>query len=288
MRCIEKMNGFVSACAILLFLVSCAGEKGGRQRVETSPAETEVMTDTLLAEEEEWFEAVERKSAADGLFEDFLLNFSTDSSFQCQRVVFPLSLVGGEAGRQVLPEEWMSTSPFNGLESYVTLYDSEEELEMEKDTSLQAVEVEYIHATGERVCSYDFVRKENRWNLTGIKEHALSEYANGEFVSFLLQFVSDSLFQSRHVSDPLSIATIDPEDDFNILEATIDAEQWASFAPPMPGGGLVNINYGQRCRKRAGMKIVMLKGVGNGYCNALYFRKHGDRWMLTRYEDVGN
>ncbi len=287
-RRIEKTNSLVNACLLLFFLLSCAGEKGGQQPPASTATGEGISADTLPEDEEVWLGEENLKPMADGLFEDFLLNFATDSSLQRQRIVFPLPLQGEDADRLISSEEWERGHPFGRLESYVTLYDNEEEMEMEKDTSLHTVAVECIHAAADKYQCYDFVRKEGLWSLVGIRVHSLSECANSGFARFLWQFVSDSLFQRNHVSEPLPLVTIDPEDDFNILEATIDAEQWVAFAPPMPGEVLVNINYGQRYLKRPGMKIMLLKGLGNGFCNALYFRRHGDSWMLARYEDVGN
>lgn len=34
------------------------------------------------------------------------------------------------------------------------------------------------------------------------------------------RFVTDSLYQSKHIADPLQFVTIDPDDEFAILETT--------------------------------------------------------------------
>ncbi|MCS2525722.1 DUF4348 domain-containing protein [Bacteroides ovatus] len=69
---------------------------------------------------------------------------------------------------------------------------------------------------------------------------------NENFVEFFGHFATDSLFQSQRVREPLAFVTSDPDDDFSILETTLDLNQWFAFKPVLPVDRLSNINYGQR------------------------------------------
>ena len=86
-------------------------------------------------------------------------------------------------------------------------------------------------------------------------------------------FATDSLFQSQRVCEPLAFVTTDPDDDFSILETTLDLNQWFAFKPGLPADRLSNINYGQRNDDDSPTKILALKGIGNGFSNILYFRR---------------
>ena len=54
------------------------------------------------------------------------------------------------------------------------------------------------------------------------------------FVEFFGHFAADSLFQSKRVCEPLAFITTDPDDDFSILETTLDLNQWFAFKPGLP------------------------------------------------------
>ena len=113
------------------------------------------------------------------------------------------------------------------------------------------------------------------------------EECEGEnFVDFYTRFVTDSLYQSRHIADPLQFVTIDPDDEFAILETTLDVNQWYAFRPPLPADRLSNINYGQRNEDNSNTKILKVNGIGNGYSNVFYFRRRGGEWELYKYEDT--
>ena len=111
---------------------------------------------------------------------------------------------------------------------------------------------------------------------------------NEDFVEFFGRFATDSLFQSRRIKQPLAFVTTDPDDDFSVLETTLDLNQWFAFKPELPTDRLSNINYGQKSIDDSNVKIVALKGIGNGLSNILYFKRKersGD-WELYKFEDV--
>ena len=110
--------------------------------------------------------------------------------------------------------------------------------------------------------------------------------AESDFLPFYARFVSDSIYQRKHVCSPLSFITIDPDDDFSILETTLDVEQWFAFRPQMPADRLSNICYGQKNDAGSTTKIIKVNGIGNGYSNVLYFRKTYGKWELYKYEDT--
>ena len=76
------------------------------------------------------------------------------------------------------------------------------------------------------------------------------------------------------------------DDDFSILETSLDLNQWFAFKPALPTDRLSNINYGQRNDDNSPTKILALKGIGNGFSNILYFRRKAGEWQLYKFEDT--
>jgi hypothetical protein len=109
-----------------------------------------------------------------------------------------------------------------------------------------------------------------------------------DFYEFYERFANDSLFQAQRVADPLHFVVPDPEDEFQILETTIQKSQWFTFQPNLPTEHLTNINYGQRLDRDSHTRVIEMRGFGNGFSNTLYFRCRNGKWKLTRFEDLSN
>ena len=127
---------------------------------------------------------------------------------------------------------------------------------------------------------------EGAWMLEAINLRPIKQNDNENFVEFFGHFAADSLFQSKRVCEPLAFVTTDPDDDFSILETTLDLNQWFAFKPGLPADRLSNINYGQRNDDDSPTKILALKGIGNGFSNILYFRRKAGEWELYKFEDT--
>ena len=114
------------------------------------------------------------------------------------------------------------------------------------------------------------------------------ENGQEDFYEFYERFANDSLFQAERVADPLPFVAPDPDDEFEILETTIQKSQWFTFQPQLPTEFLTNVNYGQRLDRNSRVRIIELRGFGNGFCNTLYFRCRNGEWKLTKFEDLSN
>lgn len=136
------------------------------------------------------------------------------------------------------------------------------------------------------VKKYYFERVKGAWMLEGINLRSIERKESEDFVDFFARFASDSLFQSNRVQDPLLFVTTDPDDDFSILETTLDLNQWLAFKPTLPTDRLSNINYGQQNDDHSATKILALKGIGNGFSNILYFQRKDGEWKLYKFEDT--
>ena len=186
---------------------------------------------------------------ADESFDDFIYNFASDDALQRQRVKFPLPYYKGDEKTNIEERNWKHDDLFTKQHYYTLLFDKEEDMDLVGDTSLTSVQVEWIFVKTRMVKKYYFERIKGAWIL-------------------------------------VAFVTSDPDDDFSILETSLDLNQWFAFKPALPTDRLSNINYGQRNDDNSPTKILALKGIGNGFSNILYFRRKAGEWQLYKFEDT--
>ena len=227
--------------------------------------------------------------AADESFSDFFFNFMTDDEYQSERILFPISYYESDSVMRVAKDDWVFDPIFSANESYTVLFDKAEDMELERDTSITSVQVDWIYLDSVSFKRYYFEKKAERWMLEAINKGKLkTKESQEDFYTFFNQFAVDSVFQRERLNNPLLFVTTDPEDDFNILETILEDGQWFAFRPPMMQHRLTNIRYGQKESMNSNAKIVEFKGVGNGLSNVLYFRRIGGKWTLTKFEDLSD
>lgn len=278
------MKRLLTGLFVLAFLSACGN---GRPKIDPFATITGMVdsashrADTLQQAEVE-----PKPSEADELFDDFIFNYASDDAVQRQRTVFPLPYYDGDMSSKIEERFWKHDYLFTKQNYYTLLFDRESDMDMVGDTTLKSVQVEWIYLETRMVKKYYFERKRGMWMLEAINLRPVEECEGENFVDFYTRFVTDSLYQSRHIADPLQFVTIDPDDEFAILETTLDVNQWYAFRPPLPADRLSNINYGQRNEDNSNTKILKVNGIGNGYSNVFYFRRRGGEWELYKYEDT--
>lgn len=285
------MKRLIFGCCLLMLMVSCGG---GKKKADPFAALTEqidsikvhpdsIQDSTVVVEEQV-------PAAADESFADFFYNFASDEAFQRTRVVFPFSLYKGKQVTRIQEADWKFDPLFSREPAYTVLFDKEEDMEIEKDTSLHSVQVDWIFLTDRRIKRYYFQRKKDSWFLEAINVEKLPDEEDGkeDFYAFYERFSRDSLFQQERLHDPLKFVTADPEDEFQILETTLEQGQWFAFRPPMMKGRMTNVHYGQPENIHSDYKVVEFKGFGNGFSNTLYFERYGGEWKLMRFEDLSD
>lgn len=278
------MKRLLTGLFVLAFLSACGN---GRSKIDPFATITGMVdsashrADTLQQAEVE-----PKPSEADELFDDFIFNYASDDAVQRQRTVFPLPYYDGDTSSKIEERFWKHDYLFTKQNYYTLLFDRESDMDMVGDTTLKSVQVEWIYLETRMVKKYYFERKRGMWMLEAINLRPVEECEGENFVDFYTRFVTDSVYQSRHIADPLQFVTIDPDDEFAILETTLDVNQWYAFRPPLPTDRLSNINYGQRNEDNSNTKILKVNGIGNGYSNVFYFRRRGGEWELYKYEDT--
>ncbi len=229
-----------------------------------------------------------KPTEADESFDDFIFSFASDDVLQRQRVVFPLPYYNGNSAAKIEKKDWKHDNLFTKQSFYTLLFDREEDMELVGNTELNSVQVEWMFIRTHKMKRYYFERIKGAWMLEAINLRTIERGTDGEdFLEFYGRFATDSLFQSKRVHDPLEFITSDPDDDFAVLETTLDVNQWFAFKPLLPTDKLSNINYGQANEDNSPTKILALKGFGNGFSNLLFFKRVNGEWELSRFEDTG-
>ncbi len=285
------MKKLIVGICLLGCLCAC---NGGKKSTDTTDVQMELVDSIETAADTLWIEEVEEEpiipASADESFADFLYNFALDERLQLRRIIFPLPYYMDSRKDSIVKENWVHDPLFSQQEFYTMLYDRLDDAELEKDTASTSVRIEWIDLKDRKMKRYYFERLYGWWKLEAIDDATMPKEETGQedFFEFYERFANDSLFQAERVVDPLPFVAPDPEDDFQILETTIQKSQWFAFQPKLPRKHLTNVNYGQRLEQKSRTRIVELRGFGNGFSNTLYFRCRNGIWKLTRFEDLSN
>ena len=107
---------------------------------------------------------------ADELFDDFIFEFARLKKLQLARVKFPLPSIANGDTTWLTEEQWRYEPLFRGHDYYTVFYNDEEQMDMEKRTDLEVVEVEQIHLEKRlvKVCQMAFDPREVAWLHAGI------------------------------------------------------------------------------------------------------------------------
>lgn len=285
------MKKLVIGFCLLNILVSC-GE--GKKKVDPFATLAEQIDSLKLSSDsiqDSTYTAEEYiPAAADESFADFFYNFASDETFQRSRIIFPFPVYEDKSVTRISRQTWKYDPLFSQEPAYTILFDKEEDMEAEKDTALQSVQIDWMYLSENKLKRYYFERKNNQWFLEAINKMKISYPSeDGEnFYTFYEQFSCDSIFQRQRIHHPLAFVTSDPDDEFQILETTLDEGQWFAFRPPMMKARLTNVHYGQPEASNSRHRIVEYKGFGNGFSNILYFERKEKIWKLTKFEDLSD
>ena len=139
---------------------------------------------------------------ADELFDDFIFNYAQDEALQRQRTVFPLPYNRDGHMTEIERKAWTHDPLFTESNIYTLLFDREQDMDIVGDTSLNAVQVEWLFLKKREMKKYFFQRTRGMWMLDSIALHPIKQGEGGEFVDFYTRFVSDSLYQRSHIHTP--------------------------------------------------------------------------------------
>lgn len=219
--------------------------------------------------------------AADGIFDDFIYAFMLSKKRQLERTKFPLPVNNHGKKSFIEREDWHYDKLYSRTQVYNLLYQNEQSVGCEKDTSLHLVYVNIIRLNSKQVKQYKFEKERRQWHLTGIDFHNLDININRDFYEFYKKFVSNPRYQAQHIQSTFAFKTYDYEN-LQEIEGTLNAEQWQDYAPQMPKDEIVSINYNQKYADK-NLRVLVLAGLSEGMNSTLFFNKNKKgEWMLTK------
>lgn len=278
----KKILGTSAACACML--LSCTDPKMTNAFATEEEAE-EDSAEVFVGDTLHLFEEEEPPEAADMLFSDFFFNFIDDARFQMERVAFPLPYKKGDEVEHLTRDEWKASNHFLDNDYYYVVYEREADLELQKDTTVHNVGVEWYHLADGYVEKCYFNRVKGKWMLTDIINKSISDTPNAGFMEFYTHFVTDTVFQRESVADPLRLVIRSNDVEGETEEKLVSPDEWMSMRTdfPLEDKLFVNMNYGQTCISQNSKKL-MLEGISNGEQTKFHFTKNGDEWKLVDVE----
>lgn len=224
--------------------------------------------------------------AVDENFNDFIYAFLRSKSFQMERVAFPVPVVDGtdkterviSSGRD-FNREFAPTS----TDYYILLLSDISQMEADPASQISNAELHIVDLDNVRAHRFAYANNGGEWKLTSANVEPFAEYSAGSFFNFYRQFVSDTEFQTQHIAQPLKVSMPD-EEDGEVVEGTIDADQFAVFSPELPEGRIIMLDYG--IMKPNAERVVFVKcGMSNGMMDILTFEQEGGTWKLVEMEE---
>lgn len=278
-----------------LLVVACLKQKGNPEHSLSevfemdNDEETDSLSDeadTLLLDEELADEPL--PASADEGFDDFLFLFEHSNRVQRQRVRFPLPVVGADGERREVDRQgWSYHSMSLGQDFCTVLWNSRTQMDMAAATTQNEAQVEHIYLHSRVVEAFAFERDSltGHWMLVSQTSSLFDQYALRDFLDFYREFATDSIYQRRHVQDPLTFSMPEEDSEEDVVRGTIDVDQWFEFAPDLPQAVLVNINYGQRYAN-PNRVIMQMRGFSDSMQNLFVFQRDANgRWRLTEFEN---
>lgn len=284
----NKMKKIILGTVALLLLASCNGKKSNIDPFKSLTSMVDSVTEEVDTTANDSVIDIPKPVKADETFDDFIFSFATDPKMQQQRIHFPLIFKNGNSVSKIEKRFWKKDFLFTKQNYYTMLFDNESDMDLMTDTSLKSAQFEWYYMKSNKVKKYHFKREKGAWMLGLIAISSIANNENESFIEFFRKFASDSVFQRSRTREPLTFVTTDPDDDFSILETTMEVNQWFAFAPVLPKEKLSNINYGQSNSDNSNTKILTMKGLGNGFSNTLYFKRQGKQWEFYKFEDLSN
>ena len=270
---------FAMCLSMMMWTTGCSDKKP--EAADTTAVDTVLAVDTAAVDTmEEIISEQPMPKAADELFDDFIFNFAANSKLQYARIKFPLKVVDGENTVYVKKSQWTMEYFFMEQGYYTLIFDSEKQMDVVKDTSINKVVVEKVNLVEEKVKKYMFDRIGGRWMLTSIRTNDMVHNTNASFLAFYQHFATDPEFQLESLNNPVVFTGPDPDDDFSTMTGEIAPETWPAFAPELPSGNIYNIMYGQKYSEGR-QKIFVMRGIANGMEMRLTFKRMDGEWKLT-------
>ena len=276
------MNRFLISFTILLLFVS-ACNNASEDRGEVIATDSVYVDSSCYVQDTlQLFEEEVLPKSADELFNDFFFNYTSDMNFKNQRQAYSLDCNIGDTVIKIHSSELGAYSELFVDDYYSIIYERNEDLSFQKDTSLNEVIVERIDLDGEQIEQYNFNRIEGKWMLTGVGRNEMDYNPNSDFLDFYKSFSSDSVYRKNCINEPLKFVMLSENDEIEDDIQQLTTDEWMSMSSdlPLPANVIININYGQTIISK-NSKLLLVEGVSNGLSLTYRFMKIDGAWNLV-------
>jgi len=249
---------------LTIFLLSCNSEK-------TKENET---TDKEISN-------LEMKTAeikGDTSFVDFFEKFMWDKEFQQSRVLFPIELNGNEIKTS---EEWKYL-PFYAQNEYIPTLTSDTLSIFDKDVDLEYTKMFIIDFKNEFAESFAFEKVNKNWHLKNSNKTTFANLPDLDFINFLTKFSTDSIFQIKSISFPITESFADSDKDYETAIKSIKQEDWKFWKLTNDINQLLLLTDIQKDNK---YRNIFFRGIENGIWMKYTFERKNGNWKLIKIED---
>ena len=273
------MRRALFGCIACWLLLSCGGGHESSEGEDAALDSAEAFVDTLILVHD-----APLPESVDELFGDFFFNFATNPRFAITRLRLPLRSRSNPEEEFISREQWDEQQPMAVPEFVSVIYEREQDMEVQNDTSLSHVQVWRIYLRESREECYYFCKVEGRWILQDYDLVDWNETPMGDFLGYLAEMSADTLLYADYVRFPLRWVMVS-DDGEETIEEELWAEDWEELREevPLSEGLLVCIDYGQPALSD-NRKILSMEGLSNGLYIKFKFDKVGGRWWLYEVE----
>ena len=245
----------------MLVAAATSCQMGGENTTNDDTADS-INDEPIGLEELDLFEEETIPESADELFDDFLYSYISNADFMRRRTA-----------RGVSPLQMPTDQPL------CVIYEREEDLMLSKDTTTVQVKMEQIEWEQDIMHIFTFNKTSGQWLLASIADDEISNTPNADFLVFLRDFLTDSLYRHESLRLPLLMCYNNEEGELDETEMT--ADEWAELYSQLPDMSrqIINLDYGQPLFSK-NRKSIQLQELSNGLFMKFHFDFTGERWQL--------
>lgn len=219
---------------------------------------------------------------------DFYYKFASDSSYQLDRIEFPLKIQNNDKSSIINKTDWEHDYLFINLEYITHIFNSfTKTFDYNADIGDKAI-FSWIYPDKHEKKDYYFQMTNGKWYLNKIVTDKMDSGNTENFVSFLKQFMSDSVFQMSRIKFPLEYKTLYDSDEESFLDTTLILNQSDWRFNYLYNGlqQLTNFSYSWSPEiKETDEMLLFVGGVENGIFIQYFFKRIDNKWCLIKKND---
>lgn len=271
------MNRLYTFLAFIPLLISCNGTNNTSSKGEFN--DTGVLSENGKVEN---IDSVPTEIIQQSTHEDFMVffdNFMWSIDLQKERVRFPIQM---DTITLASFADWKYL-PFYTSKNRMPLLSYNLDSEFSEGMKEDSIVLSILNFKYSKSNNYEFKNDNNKWTLTKTYSTLLNENSDYEFLTFLLEFSKDSIFQKQHIRFPVLSYYADSDNDYDTAVDTLNKSKWKFIdLEDEIGTLLVHDNPMIESKHRT----FMIRGIETGIYVNFYFQLVNEEWELIKLEDL--